>query len=977
MKGDFSRIPFDPTKHYVGVLHQQGRVWLDSDWNEEVFERLALWRQELKDVIGACGVPSANSFQLSPGADPNALDNFQISAGRAYVDGHLAQLETNTGYLNQPDYLDPLRLPIPTDGTTLTALIYLEVWQRLVTYLEDPSIREVALGGPDTSARVKTVTQVKAAVIPNGVTTCQQASAFLPTSGSGTLTTLQPTANQPQTLCQLPDPANFTGRENHLFRVQVHDGGDVSGGGAGGAFAIPLGANVAAGATAITTGTPLTSAQASAALRSGWLTISDNTGNSERVSLAGITTTGTLNLTQGLVNAYTTANQASVTGGLARFKWSRDNASFAVAVTAVKADRVTLTLASLGRDLATTLRQGDLVEISDDASELGPARGHLTYLKADPDPDLFTTVLADPLPASFAMTGEQSVRHLVLRRWDGVGDAAATYGDASTPGMNLGDGVHVQFAGLDLRPGDYWQFAVRSADGSVEALTNAPPQGIKRCWCPLAIVTWGPVPQTSPPSSPPAGVAMTIVQDCRKIFPQLVNFPQAEKGFHVNSVFTVDANAAQTVLANDTNVQINSFGGIDILFDTPPDPASISRPTFYLSAEYPVQASSQGAGAYFPINLAGSLTVNGTTISWRPPAQTQSLLTDLIAATQNDPHNGVLVHITLKGHFIWALGDRNTFLDGDVYGQGLGGSNNIALKLPSGDNRRGGDFHMWFWIVAAPSFASQIQAVPSQIYVGDSTTFTVTFSAAAPAGSAAAAITSSAANVAAVPATVAVPTGATAITFAVKGAAIGATTVSAAFGGQTVATTLAVSPPPVLTGQVGINPPAIFVGDSANGSITLTGPAPSTGTVIALASTNPAVATVPGSVTVPAGSTTASFLIHGAAAGQATIVANLAGVSVSGLITVRIRPKIKEKEKDNLVDKVQVREEKGVVLEKKNLLVERKLLEAASRPAAGFDPLATGISGGTARSFIQPDERPAVEEHVLNASHPEAVSRNP
>src|SRR5208283_412539 len=349
MKGDFSRIPFDPTKHYVGVLHQQGRVWLDSDWNEHVFEHLALLRQELKDVIGGCGVPSANSFQLSPSADPSALDNFQVSAGHGYVDGHLCQIEANTGYLNQPDYPDSPRIPVPTDGTTLTALVYLEVWQRLITYLEDDTIREVALGGPDTSVRIKTVTQVKVAVVPNGVTTCQQASTFLPTSGSGTLTTLQPAANQSQTLCQLPDPANFTGRENHLFRVQVHDGGDIGGGSAGAAFSIPLASDVAAGATTISPATPLSSAQASAALRSGWVTISDNTGKSERVGLVGISTTGTLNLVQGLANAYAIANQASVTGGVARFKWSRDNASFAVAVNAVKADRVSITLASLGR----------------------------------------------------------------------------------------------------------------------------------------------------------------------------------------------------------------------------------------------------------------------------------------------------------------------------------------------------------------------------------------------------------------------------------------------------------------------------------------------------------------------------------------------------------------------------------------------------------------------------------------------------
>jgi hypothetical protein len=34
MKGDFSFLAFDTAPHYSGVLHQQGRVLLDRDWNE-------------------------------------------------------------------------------------------------------------------------------------------------------------------------------------------------------------------------------------------------------------------------------------------------------------------------------------------------------------------------------------------------------------------------------------------------------------------------------------------------------------------------------------------------------------------------------------------------------------------------------------------------------------------------------------------------------------------------------------------------------------------------------------------------------------------------------------------------------------------------------------------------------------------------------------------------------------------------------
>src|SRR3954463_9009375 len=103
MKGDFSRFTFDARKHYSGVLHQQGRVWLDSDWNEEVLERLALLQAELSGVIGASGWPSPRSgCPLSPSSNASARADFGSSAGHCYVNGILCRLEANTSYLSQP-----------------------------------------------------------------------------------------------------------------------------------------------------------------------------------------------------------------------------------------------------------------------------------------------------------------------------------------------------------------------------------------------------------------------------------------------------------------------------------------------------------------------------------------------------------------------------------------------------------------------------------------------------------------------------------------------------------------------------------------------------------------------------------------------------------------------------------------------------------------------------------------------------------
>ena|SRR5215207_9380667 len=88
LKGDFSRHTFERLKHYAGVLHQQGRVWLDSDWNDEVLLQLNLLRQETFDIIGRCGAPApGTAFQISPppGAVPLTLSRSPVAQARKVV----------------------------------------------------------------------------------------------------------------------------------------------------------------------------------------------------------------------------------------------------------------------------------------------------------------------------------------------------------------------------------------------------------------------------------------------------------------------------------------------------------------------------------------------------------------------------------------------------------------------------------------------------------------------------------------------------------------------------------------------------------------------------------------------------------------------------------------------------------------------------------------------------------------------------
>lgn len=150
MKGDFSRLTYDQEKRFSRVLMQQGRVQLDADWNEQVSIFLELLRSLTADVIGPHGGMTATSFQIEPGAT-----GFHIKKGRYYVQGIGCTNATDQPYDKQAHY------PAAELLTEGKYLVYLDVWERHVTAAEDDGIREVALGGADTSSRGQIVWQVK------------------------------------------------------------------------------------------------------------------------------------------------------------------------------------------------------------------------------------------------------------------------------------------------------------------------------------------------------------------------------------------------------------------------------------------------------------------------------------------------------------------------------------------------------------------------------------------------------------------------------------------------------------------------------------------------------------------------------------------------------------------------------------------------------------------------------------------------
>ncbi len=167
----------------------------------------------------------------------------------------------------------------------------------------------------------------------------------------------------------------------------------------------------------------------------------------------------------------------------------------------------------------------------------------------------------------------------------------------------------------------------------------------------------------------------------------------------------------------------------------------------------------------------------------------------------------------------------------------------------------------------APALSS-LTLNPASVVGGmQSSTGTVTLSGPAPTGGAQVALSSSNPGAASVPSSVIVPAGATSTTFTVSTSAVIASstvTISATYGGATRSASLTVTPPAAPTlSSLTLNPTSVRGGmQSSTGTVTLSGPAPTGGAQVALSSSNPGAASVPSSVIVPAGATSATFTVN-------------------------------------------------------------------------------------------------------------------
>ncbi|MGA7339521.1 MAG: DUF6519 domain-containing protein [Terracidiphilus sp.] len=529
MSFDTSRFTFNPWKNYSGVVMEQGRVQLDSDWNEWLAELRRHIQAQTLDVFGF-GNPLHNA--VYPATTPFAFQitvtsvgdgpQVNIGPGRMYVDGLLVENHGQKGYAQWDPALAELSGSPQPPATTPTEtvnyleqpyypqsalpsgngpfLAYLDVWERAVTYLEDPHLVDPAVN-VDTTGRIQTVWQVKLWTPPTGSSvTC--ASTPWSTAEPGQLTNgyFDTGTSGP---CCLTSGSGYTGMENQFYRVEIHQ--------------------------------------------------------------PGVAATG---------NAYPAAT------GTATFKWSRDNASVETGVTAIQTvnSAAQLTVLSLGRDQVLGFAPGNWIELIDDNLELLGQFGEL-HLIASVDPSGKTIQLVDKLQtaANFPVGvsdpskpyGTTPSRHTRIRRWDQSGQiyqADSTTG-ATTLWVDLGantatgdipvppagttlimeSGITITFgpnASTQFNSGDFWNFAARASTGKIDRLDKAPTRGIHHHYAPLSVVTFAPA----------------RYPDCRTEWP-----PSSESSCGCCNTYTVGANGDYATIQAAIQALPASGGEIQIL----------------------------------------------------------------------------------------------------------------------------------------------------------------------------------------------------------------------------------------------------------------------------------------------------------------------------------------------------------------------------------------------------------------------------
>ena len=221
------RIVTKDTRRPRAVVSRQGQVLLDTDFDQESRHQLDRIEIETLDSLGSPGklvVPAGNTgFLVSP---DGALPNFNIGAGRGYLNGWLLENPTICKLATQPH-------PRTGDTVAVPAIIGIKALVRFVDPVEDPVLADVALGDAQSSGRSLVDWQVFPMSV-GATVTCATAATNpdwlnLIAPSTGTLTVTPAVAPPSTDPCSLTPSGGYTRLENLLYRIEVHGGDPKSG----------------------------------------------------------------------------------------------------------------------------------------------------------------------------------------------------------------------------------------------------------------------------------------------------------------------------------------------------------------------------------------------------------------------------------------------------------------------------------------------------------------------------------------------------------------------------------------------------------------------------------------------------------------------------------------------------------------------------------------------------------------------------
>lgn len=750
MKGDFTRSTFDQKKHYSSVRMQQGRVQLDADWNEQADIQRYMRKQNMNDIVGKCGAPLHNAgFALS--GKGNIL---KIGKGHFYVHGILCENETEVDFETEEEL-----------QTNRNYLFYLDVWEQHITAVEDPGIREVALGGPDTTTRTKTVWKVKCIEIdeklPEDEDPCIQEYAKwneLTAKRTARLKAFVESAESPPTPCVVPPGAGYTGLENHLYRVEIHEGSQEDGvptfkwsrdnGSVVRAIraikSIDVEHNVI---TIIEPGQDVLHAFAP----EQWVEITDDERelNQEPGTLVrlksvsnGVSLTfypetiigdpindtkypikqnpkvrrwesknidiGDSELEHGLKVQFNLEDDyrsgdywlipARTSSG--NIEWDENNAGW---VERFGVEHHYCRLAVLFQD-----NSGNWSLVKDCRKLFPPATEMVTLLYVGGD-------------GQEAMPGEElssPLKVMVTAGQHPVEDARVQF-VIKGPGTLIPDGIIK--TGVDGIAQCKVQF------NAVISETNANLQIDARLLDAVLFDDSGDVITEAGTAIHPsirfninASIASSVsyTPECSYLNSLEVSTVQAaidalcdykEPGIHIKAIYKTGQDGDTDPLVNDSEISVTDLAsGIQVICDEKIAPETVIRkPTCFVTLYMPFpfnyadqQLWGNSVIGSQPLILASEVHTKGNVIYWNPSEATRSWLQEPLFGMMRElkRDESILCHLTLKGNFIWAMKDSSMYLDGEAFGV----SKNEAesnLVLPSGNGRRGGDFEMWFWLV--------------------------------------------------------------------------------------------------------------------------------------------------------------------------------------------------------------------------------------------------------------------------------------